>query len=207
MFKITSFKNIELRAENVLFAYKITECPADHMKIIMDDKDIKFAESNRFSDEVDGYYMVSKTKKAIIINKNVIPAQRKNFTIAHELGHHFLKHCVIGDSMECKVVERSEIDDNFSSENKRKEQEANVFASCFLMPKEMIMPIFQEALKITDRVKYGRFYLDNQPCNISDWQICCALFQNQFKVTKTALKWRLYFMGILDIKDVGKIMI
>lgn len=195
MFKSTSFEDIELKANNILIAHNIESCPAEHMQKIMMKQGIKFAENDNFSDKADGFYMVKGDKKAIIINQNIEPEERKTFTIAHELGHHFIGHCYSGGTMECKVLERAQYNNDVKKEYDRKEQEANVFAANFLMPKEMVEPVVQQALELTHRENYGSFYLDKQSCNIRDWKICCALMKKHFKTSQTAIKWRLYYLG------------
>jgi Zn-dependent peptidase ImmA (M78 family) len=92
---------------------------------------------------------------------------RKNFTIAHELGHYFL-HSRMG-----KVpieAARSIFLDNVESE-------ANFFAASLLMPKN-------ELTKIWNRKKYeseSSFYY----------------LANKFQVSPTAIKTRLSFLGLL----------
>lgn len=197
MFRSTSFENIEEQANNILLAYNITECPAKHMKSIIDIQDIKFTQTNKFSEDTDGFYMVSENKKAILINKNIQPDGRKNFTIAHEIGHHFLKHCAIGQTIECHVDENTNYEEETSAEYKRKEQEANVFAASFLMPKHIVVPHIKRLLEMTDRLKYGRFFLDNQQCNYTDWNKCWQNLNFYFHTSQTCIKWRLYSLGYL----------
>jgi len=66
----------------------------------------------------------------ITINKNIKEEGRKNFTLAHEIGHFFLEK-------EKKNFCKKEDFLTFSN-NKSKEHEANIFASELLMPEEWI---------------------------------------------------------------------
>lgn len=198
MFKNTSFEDINLKANDVLFAYNITDCPAMYMHKIIKDQDINYSETDRFSSN-DGFYMVKGDKKAIIVKKTVAPTERKNYSIAHELGHHFIGHCSGGGIIKCKVVEHGIFDNSTSKEHDRKEQEANVFASYFLMPKVLVEPVVKQALVLSDRAHIGYFFLDNQQCNIRDWQICCSLMQRSFKTSKTAIKWRLFYLDYVKL--------
>lgn len=197
MFKQTSFKKIEEKVENIHFDYKVYNCPADSMQDIISKQNIKYLETNEMSEKIDGMYMVDKHKKVIFINSNKTNIGRKNFTIAHELGHHFLNHCQLGEKVECEILERAEYKNNNEDENERKETEANVFAACFLMPKTSVISAMVKVLKMTDREHYGRVYLDNQSCNIKDWNICWRHMQNQFKTSQTCIKWRLYNLDYL----------
>lgn len=84
-------------------------------------KGIVVVEFDDVSEKFDGVsFLTDKGIPVIIINKN-FPNDRKRFTLAHELGH-ILMHCT-GDFP--NPVHRDE---------KQKENEANRFASEFLMP-------------------------------------------------------------------------
>lgn len=68
--------------------------------------------------------VLKKERKVIGVNKNHHPVRRR-FTIAHELGHFLLGHDIGKDD--------DVIDDDFDKPIP-KEREANIFASCILMP-------------------------------------------------------------------------
>lgn len=198
MFQRTLFKNIQSKANEVLFTYNISDCPAMYMNKIIKDQGINYSETDRFSSN-DGFYMVKGDKKAIIVKKTVEPLERKNYTIAHELGHHFIGHCSGNGTIECKVIEHETLENSSNREHDRIEQEANVFASYFLMPKVLVEPVVKQALVSSDRAHIGYFFLDSQQCNIRDWQICCSLMQRSFKTSKTAIKWRLFYLGYVKL--------
>ncbi|MDD6174067.1 MAG: ImmA/IrrE family metallo-endopeptidase [Elusimicrobia bacterium] len=71
------------------------------------------------------------TKNTIIVNVADSP-NRRNFTIAHELGHYLLGHA---DKPDYEVLYRRPIAD---TSNKPMEQEANCFAANLLVPKQML---------------------------------------------------------------------
>lgn len=81
----------------------------------------------------DGYLMRVGDNFGIMINSSIKSETRKNFTIAHELGHYeFDRH---------KKFQRAWLikeNDGFH-ENKREELQANQFAVELLMPKEMFI--------------------------------------------------------------------
>ena len=205
MFSATSFEDIEAKANDILLAYNITDCPAKYLHEVAKQQGIGYNESDKFSNETDGFYIVKGQKKAIIVKKTVTPFERKNYTIAHELGHHFIGHCFHGGTMECKITESAQYDNTALKEYERKEREANIFASNFLMPKKLVEPVVQQALVSSDRVHIGFFYLDKQSCNIRDWQICCSFMQSSFRTSKTAIKWRLYNLGYAKGHEFQKI--
>lgn len=73
----------------------------------------------------------------IIINDEETP-QRKNFTIAHELGHYLLGHV---EDKDYGVLYRQPIAEQT---NKPMEQEANCFAANLLVPEEMLKKYLTE---------------------------------------------------------------
>jgi len=82
----------------------------------IDSPNIKFLGALTFGNNSQPY---------IMINKNIPNTGRKNFTIAHELGHFFLKHKSHSGSFEC--FENDIIEDKQATKNI--EHEANYFAS------------------------------------------------------------------------------
>jgi Zn-dependent peptidase ImmA (M78 family) len=69
------------------------------------------------------------------------PPYRKRFTIAHELGHHFLHLLSDGEFVDSKVdlFRDSETDVSPESiEQRRPEIQANQFAAALLMPADLV---------------------------------------------------------------------
>jgi len=105
---------------------------------------------------------------------------RDRFTLAHELGHHFLNHgrylvresC---DSSDFALPRQSLVD---GSDLSRMEFQASFFAASLLMPRTHILEDFRRmvrALDISDR-GFGALYVDNQACKTMKWSldISCA---------------------------------
>ena len=68
---------------------------------------------------------------AIFYNKNILHVGRINFTLAHELGHYMLHRTEAGlDGFECGTKDMLSPDSAY----KQREEEANNFAACLLMP-------------------------------------------------------------------------
>ncbi len=80
----------------------------------------------------DGYLLKYKGSRGIMINKSIMYETRKNFTIAHEIGHSEIPHHK--DSK--YICLKSYIDSPFRL--KRQEREANEFAAELLMPAAFI---------------------------------------------------------------------
>lgn len=79
-----------------------------------------------FPDSCSG--ILKKERGVIGVNKNHHVVRRR-FTIAHELGHFLLGHGI--------GKEEDVIDDDFDKPQYN-EKEANLFASCVLMPKDLL---------------------------------------------------------------------
>ena len=68
------------------------------------------------------------------------PPFRKRFTIAHELGHHFLHLLQDGEFVdgEANLFRQSWDDEGVVSPERRREIQANMFASALLMPEDAV---------------------------------------------------------------------
>jgi len=99
------------------------------------------------------------------------------FTLAHELGHHFLNH---GRYMTRENIRAQDINNGQAivipkSEIERLEWQANTFASCLLMPYEEFHTAFTlliQYLGIRNR-GHGQLYLDNQRENFVQFRAVC----------------------------------
>ncbi|MBF9143749.1 ImmA/IrrE family metallo-endopeptidase [Hymenobacter properus] len=96
--------------------------------------------------------MISKRGDNIMILVNRQDSDtRKRFTIAHELGHHFL-HLMeedgefVDDTMN---LFRQQLPDGEQRSSKRKEVEANKFAAALLMPKRLVKKEFERNNDLT----------------------------------------------------------
>lgn len=98
---------------------------------IMKQRGIKFKELNEDDEEFCGVYIMLENTKIIFVNSNLY-TPRKNFTIAHELGHHFLAHPLQDGAIICNK------DVLFGNNKPEPEKEADHFAACFLMPRKLM---------------------------------------------------------------------
>lgn len=112
--------------QNVLHRPPIELIPA-----IMKQRGIVFEERDEDDEEFCGVYMVVKQAKIIFVNAN-LRTSRKHFTIAHELGHHYLGHPLQNGAIIC------DSDSVFGKNKPEQEKEADYFAACFLMPENMV---------------------------------------------------------------------
>ncbi len=129
-------------------------------------------------------------------NKN-----RERFTIAHEIGHFFLNHCKLLHSD--FVIERDLLnihDKQDNSKYERLEVQANIFASCLLLPKNyFIGKIYEikEQLNIKNK-GFGEIYVDNQRCNLTDYHELLSCLSQYFGVSKQAIEIKLKKLNLLN---------
>ena len=121
-------------AERLISSYKITSPPVDP-EAIAEAIGVSVVYA-RFSGEIDaklsGYS--DSQNKTIVINAN-IPANRKTFTIAHELGHHVMHREYLADDGSYQVFPRF---NEYEEGKPDEEREADVFAANLLVPAKFL---------------------------------------------------------------------
>ena len=134
-------------------------------KIIKMEK-IKFKEVNSANYNFVGAFTKGNNNQLyIMVNKNIGNEGRRNFTIAHELGHYFLKHRLKINAFYCfdnEILEDNTLQDNI-------ENEANYFATCLLMPEDKITKAFKAMLCNSKKV-YNNEYLEVTNRNYCVWK-------------------------------------
>ena len=196
MLTVKRKQEIEKIAESVLLKYNITECPAKHLSEIMKKENILFFKDSFDDNNFDGLITLNNDNQyCIYINTRIYYPPRHNFTIAHELGHYFLGHKLNDGSLICDRYNISEEDDG--KLNSVIEQEANYFAACLLMPKNMFIKSFVEIMQKLNRNPDRPMYVDNQECNYKDWKTMFHLFYADFRISIMALKFRLEEFGLI----------
>lgn len=99
----------------------------------------------QMSSQYDGCLIWVGTTCGILLNSTIRSEPRKNFTIAHELGHYLF------DSPPISVVTKDnllKVDSHLLESHQKVEQRANRFAVELLMP----TPIFQTDVNISTRI-------------------------------------------------------
>ncbi len=120
-------------AEKLLIDYGITEAPVPVYRIA---KDCGARISADYLEADLSGFFYRDSKQAVIGVNTHHPRVRKNFTVAHELGH-FLLH----DQAQLKVDHEFHVrlrNDLSSQGTNESEREANFFAASLLMPKEFL---------------------------------------------------------------------
>ena len=122
-------------ARKVIKDYNIKSVPVD-IKIIIEGLGLKYVELDD-PEYIDGVVMKIKGKFVFVLNK-AKPLNRQRFTIAHELGHIFLKH-ELRDFYDPESAREEELqDETIGNKKPAKEIEADIFASELLVPYDFL---------------------------------------------------------------------
>lgn len=133
--------------------------PFPYEEIEKDKKDLHIFYSEQLSENLSGAIIFDKDDNdfSVIINKNK-PETRKNFTIAHELGHYFL-HLEIIKEQEIFIDGENSLDSNnilFRLDNAKSSQleiEANNFAASLLMPADLVTKAWETLKSVEECAK------------------------------------------------------
>lgn len=134
---------------------------------------------------------------------------RERFTLAHELGHHFLGHSAY---MRGEYAEASDFDFDVglasTTDNLRRlEWQANHFASCLLLPAKFFVKDFLTLAEIHGLRNrgHGLLYVDDQQCNLSTYYDVTTRLMGRYKVSRSVIKFRLDRFGFLnDVRGTVK---
>jgi len=128
--------------------------------------------------------------------------EQMRFTLAHELGHHFLRH---GQYLALDICDDDDVEDRIQplinlTDISRLEWQANHFASCLLMAKRPFLRWFRQLLdELNIKEKgYGVLYVDSQPCNQASFGAICSDLARTFQVSFSAVNVRLKKLGLLN---------
>jgi len=156
----TEWDSARQAARNLISRYHISDPPVNVFEIAKNEGiEIVFFRPTPKTEGVSG--VLEKTKKRIYLNALESP-KRQAYTLAHELGHYFLKH----RTNEYGVYRR----DTTYEVKLPKEKEADMFAAELLMPRRMLLHI---------KNMYG---LTDNDANI---------LANMFAVSESAMRYRL----------------
>jgi Zn-dependent peptidase ImmA (M78 family) len=127
--------------------------------------------------------------------------EREKFTLAHELGHYFLKHSkyMRGEQLDEADLEVDEPRELGIKDLMRMEWQANYFASCLLLPTKQFAADFFAATQsfgLRDH-GFGALYVDEQPCNIQSFYNVTGMLKLKYRVSRQVVKLRLKKLGLL----------
>lgn len=186
-------REVELCAEEVLARYLTRGNSHRILQEIMASEGIKYREIPCHSDDfVGAFTRANNGQRYIMVNQAIENQGRRNFTQAHELGHHFLGHALHSASFFCS-------DQSISEESQSAdwiEHEANHFASCLLMPEQKIKSAFLRMLQNSRKAKIKDFLYVKNNYTFGIW---CGIREDLMKrygVSEAALRYRLKQLGL-----------
>jgi Zn-dependent peptidase ImmA (M78 family) len=132
-------REIEDQAAEILRTHGLFSIPVDPVTLA-NREGIK-VNNAKFSDEnLSGLVAKRGSNVTILVNQSDVPF-RKRFTIAHELGHHFLHLLADGDFVDTQVDLFRDAEAGESG-SRAVEVQANQFAAALLMPEELVRQAF-----------------------------------------------------------------
>lgn len=145
---------------------------------------------------------LSFTDKIITLSNDLLyDVHRRNFTLAHELGHLYLHKPLLEKCNSALLDYEERFVANLPDEIiKRMEMPANLFASYLLIPQ---IPFINEVARLFKEysITTGHLYLDHQPCNKHDVYTILGILSLKFNVSKEAVKMRLLNESLLIIDN------
>jgi len=162
-------KSIELLKEFGLFKAPVNVVKLTReMGITIEEQDL--------DDDVSGFLVRKDGADIIGVNK-YHPDVRKRFTISHEIGH-FKLH--VETPLFVDYYKGSKLNRKITGGNYKMEKEANRFAACLLMPKNLIL---EELAELDEDLEY-----ESKLHSLS----------KKFEVSTAAMDYRLKALGLYD---------
>lgn len=137
---------IENKASQILKDHGLFSLPVDPVSLA-NNIGIKVNNAVFSDDNLSGLIAKRGSNISILVNKSD-PPYRKRFTIAHELGHHFLHLLSDGEFVDKKVDLFRDAEGG--DQSKKIEVQANQFAAALLMPPELVKIEYQKNNDVSD---------------------------------------------------------
>lgn len=165
-----NIKKSEDCAISLLKKYKLKKAPIPIEEIIQSEG-LKLVEYN-LGDDVSGVLIINDNVGTIGINYSN-SYLRQRFTMAHELGHYLMHASKTEVFIDKDFLVKYRHSNNYSTQEKRQEYEANMFAASLLMPKDII-----------------ELEMESPELNgLSEVEVIATL-ANKFKVSEVAMSYR-----------------
>jgi Zn-dependent peptidase ImmA (M78 family) len=199
LFPYITHEQIEDVSQQILGLCGYTGAAIDLNKISAQIPNLKVIENDSSNEKILG--TASFDPPEIILYQDE-ETNRRRFTYAHELSHFLLNHgkFMRRDSCEESDVSALKGSSILPEEIQRMEYQANLMASCLLMPRQSFIRSFMRIarnLDIQDR-GFGYIYYDQQPCNVKDYMLVTSSLMKLFEVSRTSVRIRLETLGLLN---------
>ena len=135
----TSRNQVENLASEVLKKHGLNSIPIN--PVVLAQKEGFMVNNAKFSDDSLSGMIAKKGENLMILVRAEDSPNRKRFTIAHELGHHFLHLLKDGEFVDREsdmFREDFRVQEQAAKESYRSEWEANWFAAALLMPADQV---------------------------------------------------------------------
>jgi Zn-dependent peptidase ImmA (M78 family) len=150
-----SKREIEDEANRILTQHGLNSLPVD-LITLANQEGIKVHNAKFSEDQISAMIAKRGTNITILVNQSDHP-NRKRFSIAHELGHHFLHLLEDGEIIDTEIdLFRGEFSGESTVKQRSKEIEANQFASALLMPADLVKKYYSE--KTIDLSELARLF-------------------------------------------------
>ena len=136
--KHVSRSKVENRAKEVLRQHSLYSVPID--PVLLANRLGVTVNNAKFSDDSWAALIARRDNTTRVFVEQSDPPYRKRFSIAHELGHHFLHLLEDGEIVDKRadMFREKEPVDGTLSEVRIREIQANWFAAALLMPAELV---------------------------------------------------------------------
>lgn len=185
---------VEKIAVDLFAKYFKVGIPAKKLTTIIAKEGLWFSEIDSCIKFLGALIKIDNDPLHVFVNMAIKPIGRKNFTIAHELGHFILGHHLHSPVIYCNKIKEN--DEQVSDQ----EDEATYFARCFLMPRNKLIKEFTDWFKWTFPNQSNIYYYID-PRNKTHWQAwnrVCGKLKDHFAVSALALKIRLVELGLIN---------
>lgn len=194
-------REIEQVANEVLTKYLKKRVSHKILNEIMATEAIKYKEIKSANDDFVGVLTKGNNEQAyIMVNGSISNDGCKHFTIAHELGHHFLQHQLTQNSFYCS---HNEIVEGGVWQNPI-EQEANYFAACLLMPEEKVKSAFICILQNSRKAKIKDYLHVKNDYTFSIWCGMRDSLMKRYGVSEAAIRYRLQQLNLAKFEFANK---
>ena len=144
---------IELQAKEILFQHGLYSLPIDPVRLA---NRLGISVNNaKFADDSRAALIAKRGETTRVFVEQSDPPYRKRFSIAHELGHHFLHLLDDGEIIDSHsdMFREKEPASGHMTERRLQEIEANWFAASLLMPEELVKIEWEKSLSVPQLAK------------------------------------------------------